>query len=108
MVHSEKQYYETTFRFQALVLQNVKNPGYTASDLINEVACILQSDTALALLNAQNVGVLRITNITNPYFTDDRDNFEALPSFDFTLLYLNNRLSVTPSVDTFVPGLYPI
>ena len=32
MVHNERQYYETTFRIQALVLQNVKTPNYTASD----------------------------------------------------------------------------
>ena len=108
MVHHERQYYETSFRIQALVLQNVKTPSYTASDLANEVACIMQSDNTLAVLNDQGVGILRITDIINPYFTDDRDNFEALPSFDFTLLYLNDRLSTTPIVDTYQYGIYPV
>jgi hypothetical protein len=108
MDHSEKQYYETSFRIQALVLQNVRSPGYTASDLANEVASILQSDKTLATLNSQGVGILRITDIANPYFTDDKDNFEALPSFDFTLLYLNDRLSTTPIVDTYQYGIYPV
>ena len=108
MTHHEGQYYETSFRFQALVLQNVKTPGYTASDLINEVACILQSDSTIVELNAQNVGILRITDISNPYFTDDRDNFEALPSFEITLLYLNDRISVDPVVDTYEYGIYPV
>lgn len=108
MNHHETQYHETTFRFQILVLQNVKNPGYTASDLADEVASILQSDTTRATLNAQGVGMLRITDISNPYFTDDRDNFEALPSFEFTLLYLNDRFSTTPIIDTYQYGTYPV
>jgi hypothetical protein len=108
MMHHEKQYYETTFRIQTLVLQNVQTPTYTASDLANEVACIMQSDTTLATLNTQGVGILRVTDISNPYFTDDRDNFEALPSFDFTLLYLNDRLSTTPIIDTYQYGIYPV
>lgn len=108
MDHHERQYYETTFRIQALVLQSVTSPTYTASDLANEVASILQSDNTLAILNAQGVGILRITEISNPYFTDDRDNFEALPSFDFTLLYLNDRFSTNPIVDTFQYGIYPV
>ena len=108
MVHNERQYYETTFRIQALVLQNVKAPNYTASDLANEVACILQSDNTRTILNNSGVGVLRITDIRNPYFVDDRDNFEALPSFDFTLVYLNDRLSTSPIFDDFVYGIYPV
>jgi hypothetical protein len=108
MVHHEKQYYETTFRIQTLVLQNVKSPTYTSSDLANEVASILQSDRTLTILNTQGVGILRITDIVNPYFTDDRDNFEALPSFDFTMLYLNDRLSTNPIVDSFESGIYRV
>jgi hypothetical protein len=108
MVHNERQYYETTFRFQFLVLQNVKMPAYTAADLADEVASILQSDKTLAILNAQKVGVLRITDIVNPYFTDDRDNFEALPSFDFVMLYLNDRISANPIVDSFESGIYRV
>ena len=108
MVHHETQYYETTFRIQSLVLQNVKSPSYTSADLANEVSSILQSDNTVTALNAQNVGILRITDIVNPYFTDDRDNFEALPSFDFTLLYLNDRLSTNPIVDTYQYDIYPV
>ncbi len=108
MVHSEHQYYETTFRIQTLVLQNAKMPSYTASDLADEVASVLQSDKTRAILNASNVGVLRITDIVNPYFTDDKDNFEALPSFDFTMLYLNDRLSVNPIIGEFKSGLYRV
>lgn len=99
MVHTESQYYETTFQVSALVRQFPITPNqYTASDLVNEVACIMQADTTLSKLNAQGIGILRVMNITNPYFTDDRDQFEASPSFDFTLTSQSTRISNTPTV----------
>ena len=46
MDHSESQYYESTWQMQSLVLQDPTTPNqYTASDLINEVASIMQSDS---------------------------------------------------------------
>jgi len=99
IVHTESQYYETTFQVSALVRQFPITPNqYTASDLVNEVASILQSDKTLAILNAAGVGILRVIDITNPYFTDDMDQFEASPSFDFTLTYQASRVSITPMV----------
>ena len=97
--HAEQQYYETTFQISALVLQSPKNTSLpTASDLVNEVSSIMQSDNTRAILNASKVGILRISEISNPYFMDDRENFEATPSFDFVLTYLNTRMSVTPLI----------
>ena len=100
MVHTELQYYETTFQISALVLQSPKNPSqYTASDLVNEVAAILQSDNTIQTLEAQSVGILRVTDVRNPYFMDDRDNFEASPSFDFTLTHQQIRISGDPVIE---------
>jgi hypothetical protein len=99
IVHTESQYYEITFQISALVRQFPITPTqYTASDLVNEVASIMQADTTLAILNNAGVGILRIMNILNPYFTDDKDQFEASPSFDFTLTYQGSRVSSTPMV----------
>jgi len=98
-VHTESQYYETAFQVSALVLQNPTDLTIpTASDLVNEVASIMQSDSTRDILNKSGVGILRITDVTNPYFVDDRDNFEASPSFSFTLTYLNTRVTTTPKV----------
>lgn len=109
MDHTESQYYESTWTVQALVLQNPATPNqYTASDLADEVASIMQSDATRAILNANNIGILRISDISNPYFIDDRDNYEAVPSFDFVLVYENLRPSIDPIIDQFVAGIYPI
>jgi hypothetical protein len=106
--HKEKQYYESTFSIQTLVKQNPGLLSYTASDLADEVASILQSSKALDQFKAQGVGILRITNIINPYFTDDKDNFESIPTFDFTLLYSNERLSTVPIVDSLYFDIYHV
>lgn len=101
MVHTETQPYETAFRVQALVLQNPLTPNqYTAADLVNEVASIMQSDNTRAILEAQNIGILRVQDVINPYFVDDRDQFEASPSFDFVLTYLQTRTSVNPVLES--------
>jgi hypothetical protein len=100
MVHTESQYYETTFQISTLVRQLPMTPNqYTASDLANEVASIMQSDNTRAILNASGVGILRVTDIANPYFVDDRDQFEASPSFDFVLTSQASRVGVTPVVE---------
>lgn len=102
MQHSESQYYESTWQVSALVLQNPVTPNqYTASDLVNEVASIMQSDNTRDILNRSGVGILRVTDVLNPYFVDDRDNFEASPSFDFVLQYENIRQSISPIVSEF-------
>ena len=99
-VHTESQQYETTFQISALVLQDVNNTNsYTASDLVNRVSYIMQSDATLATLWAQNVGILRVTDVLNPYFMDDRDQFEASPSFTFTLTHLQTISNIVPVVE---------
>jgi hypothetical protein len=99
MQHKEIQYIESTFQIAALVLQNPKIPtAPTASDLINVVADIMQSEQTCTILNSSGIGILRVTEIRNPYFVDDRDQFEAIPSFDFTLVYENDRVSIDPII----------
>lgn len=94
MIHNESQYYETVFQVSALVTQFPVTPNqYTASDLVNEVASIMQSDNTRYMLNASGVGILRITDIINPYFVDDKDQFEASPSFEFTLTSQTRRVT---------------
>lgn len=102
MIHTEIQQYETTFQISSLVLQKPLNPYlYTASDLINEVAAILQSDRSRAILMSADVGILRVTDVVNPYFVDDRDQFEASPSFTFVLTHKQTRVIEGPVINSF-------
>ncbi len=78
-VHTETQNYETTFQVSAWVRQVPGVSTYTASDLVNVVSGILQSDSTVFTLAANDVGIYRITDVRNPYFVDDRDQHEASP-----------------------------
>lgn len=99
MVHTETQQYETTFQFSALATQNPATPTqYTASDVVNLIASILQSSVTIAALQAHGVGIERITDVRNPYFLDDRDRYEASPSFDVTVTHKQVVVTTTPIV----------
>lgn len=99
--HTEIQTYETTFQVSTLVRQNPRNISFTASDLLNFVAMVLNSDTVRDAMQAQGVGLLRVIDVANPFFTDDRDQFEASPSFDFILTYNRIYAAVVPVVDYY-------
>lgn len=97
MVHTETQWLETPFQVGALAIQDPANVNsLTASDLVNIVASILQSDATLAQLQSQGVGMLRIIDIRNPYFSDDKERFEASPSFDFSVTHEQVDISQVP------------
>lgn len=108
MVHTEEQKYETTFQISALVIQDPANISYTASDLVNDVAAIMQSVATINTLEAQGVGIYRVTEVRNPYFTDDKDRNEASPSFDFTLTHTQTIVSTVPVIETTEFGIYRV
>ena len=107
MIESEVQRYETSFQITAWngvpsLTQNV------TSDIINTVAATLQSQYCVTTLEAAGVGILRVTNIRNENFVDDRDRFNFAPSFDFTLTHKVLNTSVIQPSSEFIPGIYPI
>lgn len=99
--HVESQKYESTFQVNALCIQDPANiNSLTASDYVNLAASIMQSDYARSVLMASNIGILRITAVRNPQFVDDKDRFEASPSFDFTLTYNRDLNFTVPVVES--------
>jgi hypothetical protein len=102
MVHTESQYFESMWQIMAMVTQNPATPDqFTASDLADEAASIMQSDNTRAILNDSGIGILRITDIINPYFTNDHDDYQSMPSFDFVLTGLNVREGTNPIISQF-------
>lgn len=94
-----RQQYETTFQITAWCAQNpsVTN-SITAGDILNAAAKVLQCMPTVALLESKDVGILRIGDIRNLYIVDDREQFEATPSFDFVLTHKQTIVSATPYV----------
>lgn len=92
----------STFQLTALnVPQPANKTQYTASDIANLIAATLQSDTAISMFKDGGAGILNITQVRNPKFSDDYDRWEASPSFDFVLTH-KQVLSGTTSTITDV------
>lgn len=104
-----RQLYETTFQVSALSAQDPRNTNsLTSSDLVNLTSEILQLDSAIQQLEQNEIGILRITDIRNTMFTDDRGQFEESPSFDFTLRHIQDRLLDIDYISTIESGLYRV
>lgn len=101
-LHEEVQVYEQRYQFMALVPQRPSEPmALTASDVLDTVAGILGSDACRAALQAQGVGIQRITDVRNPYFTTDENRFEADPSFDVVFCHTRTLESIAPKVEAY-------
>lgn len=100
----EDQWTETTFQVSALVIQDPSNLSLpTASDVVNYMKQYINARQTIQLLKPLGVSVLRVTQIRNPYFEDDRAGFEANPNFDVVLQH-KRAISFTVSATDIVKG----
>jgi hypothetical protein len=103
------QVYETTFQISALVIQNPSDLTLpTASDVVNYVKMFIATPTIRQIFMAQNVGLLRVTQVRNPYFEDDRHRMEAHPSFDIVLTYNKDIEMQIPGTNIIDGDIYPV
>ena len=99
---TQRQLVESVFQFSAWIPQNPADAaGLSESDVLSVVSAIMQSDAILDAFRAAGVGIQRVADIRNPYFVDERDRFEAEPSFDITLSHYRTLASTLPAVDTY-------
>ena len=109
MAYTETQQYLTTFQFSALATQDPSNiTGLTASDIANLAASIMQSLSTITALEALGIGVLKIGEIRNPPFSDDRERWSYAPNFDCTFSTKQVVSSVQPVVTDTVLQVIPV
>jgi hypothetical protein len=98
-VLTSTQQYVTTFQGSALATQDPSNTNQlTASDIANLACYVLQNPSTIATLEAQGIGILKVSDVRNPYFSDDRQRYEASPNFDFQLTHKQIVTTVIPVV----------
>ena len=86
--HVESIWRTPVWQVDGLATQDPANLAQlTASDIVEAAADVLQQIVTRETLLRSNIGIERITNIRESYFTDDRERHEQRPSFDFTLTY---------------------
>ncbi len=106
---TQRQLVESTYQFSAWIPQSPQDVAApTESDVLNIVSAIMQSDTIIQAFEAAGVGVLRITDVRNPYFVDEHDRFEAEPTFDIVLTHYRNLAFTVPAVDTYEANIYRV
>lgn len=112
MVHTQLQQVATTFQIGVLATQSPSTPdAYTASDIVNQIRAIMISQPFIEGLEAVRphpVGILKPGNPRNPYFTDDRGQNEANPSFDFTLTHKQVIITTSPTVESSELDIYRV
>ena len=97
--HTETIWRTPTFQVDGLATQNPANiTSLTASDIVEATADVLQSSATREALLVSGIGIERITNIRESYFSDERDRFEQSPSFDFTIDYRREFTSTVQEV----------
>lgn len=107
--HIETQQYASHFQLSALSQQNPATPSqYTASDILNACAYIMQSSLTINTLQAQGVGVQRITPVRNPAFVDEHGQFAFQPNFDVILTHKQVITSTVPVLESTIFGVYEV
>lgn len=100
MIHTEEQRYQTTFQFSCLSIQNPENVNQkTASDILNLIVYILQNNKTIDIFKNNGIGILRINDIKNTYFLDDFNRYEAIPSFEFSVMHKQTIISNTNKIE---------
>lgn len=109
IIKTQQQWYEADFQVNAWVTIDPSNvSAYTASDLVNATAFILNDDNTVTQLNQNNIGIYRISDMRNPYITNEYSRYQASPSFDFTLTHKMVSTSVVPVIESTESGIYGI
>lgn len=100
---SETQIVETTFQISSFTIQDPSDTTLpTAADVANYLKQYLSSRTRIYSFYSQGVAILRVTEIRNPYFHDDRERYEANPSFDFVCIHSREFIDTVPACDTVI------
>lgn len=96
---TETRILESTYQITAYSrpADPVANPDLTlpnSFDMADVAAAVVESTAFSDTIREQGIRVYRVTDIREPYFTNDSDQNELSPNFDFTVTY-NRELTST-------------
>ena len=80
----------------------------TSSDIAHLVADVFMSELVIKQLQAQNVGVLRVVDVTPDFEENDKGRHEQVPVFQLTLSYTITRVHVDNVVESIEPKIYRV
>ena len=80
----------------------------TSSDVLNSLQRYLSSQTNLRVMQSSGVNMLRIRNVTNQYFDNDRSQYQPMPTLEWTLTHQNSITSPVPFTSTVNATIYNV
>lgn len=104
--HVAGQLYESTINITGQVLRDTSQPfsslSLTSLELTHQVASLLLSEQVKAALKEQGIGVLKIEEITQAFYSNDEAHKnQTVASFDFTMCYEEVTKTTSPVTKTF-------
>ena len=100
-IETETQTIEKVFQIGGEALEETPTLAeLTAYDYVENTSIILNSQYARERLKLAGICLLRITDIRNPYFMNERERYQQDPSFDFTVIYTQTRSRIIPSIES--------
>lgn len=92
MVHLEEYFQEVLFQVSAFAKRHPENISEkTSGDILNTLITYLQSIEGVKDLHQKGFQTFRIAELREPAISDDSENYEKLPSFDFSLVLVQNE-----------------
>lgn len=97
---TEPQAMESTFQISALVVQHPEDTtGPTAADVVKFLSRALSSRVTIKAFLKSGVSILKVGEIRNDPFLDDRDRSEYHPYFNITFTHNTAYNSAIPKID---------
>lgn len=98
------QLYETSIQISSLKWQDPSSDQVvTASDLLNAIMLRLTMQSTIQAFRKANVGILRVTEVTNEPFENDTHRFEFHPTFVIVLCH-KREVEVSTEFVTRIEG----
>lgn len=94
MIHTEEYFQEILFQISAFKKRNPSNTTeLTAGDILNTFITFLQSIDGVKAMREKGFQTFRIQELREPAAVMDNDLYEKLPSFDISLVLVQNEVS---------------
>lgn len=100
MIQQEQYFQEVLFQISAFKKRNPADiTEMTSGDLLNSFITFLQSIAGVKALQSLGYQTFRIQELREPTISNDSDLYEKLPSFDISLILVQNEECETGHTD---------
>ena len=105
LVWTARQVYESTVQVTAHADEGALT---TASDLANWARAVFELDPVLERLASKGAGVLRVAQVRETPYQNDRNQTQYVPSFDLVVRHARSLKIAVPRISRFREGIHRV